>query len=243
MKKVKDYLFFNNLLKNWKGILLILIVLYILQRDYNLFSKFIGIFNFCSTSHSKIDTAKITDWLQAIGGIGSAIIAFFVIVITNKFNKFTENQSAIALEEFRPIIVPDRENGTLLLKNQGTNEALDLDYFISTNTGENNFIKINKLGENLIIPPNGHKKIEILNGGYHSIIYKYKNSISGIYYIGGFNRFDGNNFLAIGEKNGSYESPLKKEDFQNFYNSVSVKNQIINSIDFENDFENYLKIL
>lgn len=233
---------FIYLWKNWENIILCILLLDFLERRFWIIWDVFIISNYLFSLKFFKET-NITDWMQAIWWIASAIITYFVFIITKKFSIFTKQQNDIALEEFRPIIIPDRDNWNLLLKNKWVNDAVNLDYFISTSSIDWKIIKINKIGENLIIPPNWNKNIEIHNWWYHSIIYKYKNSISWVYYLWWFNWYDGNNFLAIGESNWNYQSPLKKEDFQKIYDLVSVKNQIINSIDFEKKFINYLKNL
>lgn len=178
--------------------------------------------------------------MQAIWWAWSMMIAIFAVFVTYKFSKFTKQQNDIALEEFRPIILPVKDEWSLMLKNEWINDAIELEYYISTNTGNLNITKIKKI-ENIIIPPNWMKKINLWNiWWYHSIIFVYKNPITLRSYLSWFNYFSWNNFLAIWENEGTCISPLDRTKFQNLYKNVSIKNQIINNIDFTEEFDQYL---
>jgi len=237
MKKFQKFLDYSK--KNWQTIVIIVLVLYIAQKDFKIFSL---LFSFLPLKIEVSNEApKSTDWLQSIWWIASAIIAYFVYFITKRFNVFSEQQNKISLEEFRPAIIPEKDNWNLVLINKWLNDAVELSYYISTRNRDWIILELKKIAENLIIPPNWKNKIVISNWWYHSIIYKYKNSISWIWYFWWFNRYDWNNFLAIWEEQGNYKSSLKKETFQKSYDLLSVKKQIINNINFEDSFKDFLK--
>lgn len=224
MKKI-----FNKIVSNYKIIVGLFSIFFFLFWLYfeSLINSFWLSFNFLFFSENS------AEWFQVLWWVWSLIVALVVWYLTISFHKFMKINNSIALEEFRPNVVPEKSWENLILKNIWSNESLELDYYISTTSRDWNKSKLKLIEKNIILVPNW--KHTINRNWYNwlfSIIFKYKNPTTWNYYFSWFNHYSWNNFLSVWESHSNIESPIKKYDYISIYNKLNIKNQIINNIDF-----------
>lgn len=248
-KNIKDFLDYSK--KNWQTIIIIILVLYIAQKDFKIFSV---LFSFLPIKIEVSNEApKSTDWMQAIWWVASLFLAFIVWYLTVIFNKNTEIQNKLSFEEFRPVIDITTTDGKINIKNIWKFEAKELLYYYKyydSKNGKFSDIQKNTSFESFVLSPNSTKEINLSINEYHSFILIYKNHASWLVYVNWFN-FDywNKQILSIWDNikdinDNDILSPIDKVDYLNFINAINIKNQIVDKkIDVNNEIKKFISTL
>lgn len=233
MNTITDWLWKNT----YKVVFIFLFLWIIIWLSFDNIKTFISsIYNY----------PKITWWLQALGWIGSLIIAYIAYKISTKFNTFTENQTKIALEEFRPRIVASWE-WKLHIKNDWDFEGSELSYYIKEIDKKWCIVKIRQIEEWIVLSKTCTYPLDLwVSINYFSIIIKYTNYSSWVKYLYWFNYKDWKDVINIWDSyskessNTTLKSPIEKKEYLKIFKIFSLENQLIKKIDVEKEFSNFI---
>lgn len=189
---------------------------------------------------------NISENINIIIDISSILVTIFIWYVWFKFNKNLDIQNKMSFEEFRPSLKPIK---WLKIENIWNFEATDIQcYYIKLDEDlQLHSIEKYKLQSSTLWCWISMNLSELYNW-YYSVILLYKNYSSWVYYITWFNYFDWDNIFSIwvdyiqNAITKHYQSPIKRDDYLNMLNKITLKEQIISNVDVIQEFNKFINL-